>query len=89
MLEDSNLNATELSEVSNSIASEAMAKLLELEDSPQPGKQTNGYTGVGSRVRKVLSEKFKVASSDNKTTLAEAIAKGLTSTRMTQYYSTR
>ena len=88
-LEDSNLNATELSEVSNSIASEAMAKLLELEDSPQPGKQTNGYTGVGSRVRKVLSEKFKVASSDNKTTLAEAIAKGLTSTRMTQYYSTR
>ena len=63
-----------------------MAKLLELEDLPQPGKQTNGYTGVGSRVRKVLTKKFKVASSDNKTTLAEAIANGLTTTRMTKYF---
>jgi hypothetical protein len=61
-LEGTGLDATALMNAANSVASAAMNKLLELEEKPQAGKQTRGYTGVGARVTKVMTTKLFIPS---------------------------
>jgi hypothetical protein len=75
-LEEPGLNTTALLTVAMSIADKAMKKLLELENKPMAGRVTGGYCGVGQRVRKVTTTTYRISSSDNITTLGEAIAMG-------------
>ena len=75
-LEEPGLNPTALLTVAMLIADEAMKKLLELENKPMAGRVTRGYCGVGQRVRKVMTTTYRISSSDNITTLGEAIAMG-------------
>ena len=75
-LEEPGLNLTALLTVAMLIADEAMKKLLELENKPMVGRVTRGYFGVGQRVRKVMTTTYRISSSDNITTLGEAIAMG-------------
>jgi hypothetical protein len=64
----------------------AMKKLLDLEDKPQPGKQKPGYTGVGAQVQAIMKSKYFITDSrKDKSTLAQAIASGKKTTRITDY----
>jgi hypothetical protein len=84
-LEEPNLNATEVRDLAVRIAESGMQKLLELEDQPNPGRYTRGYTGVGKRVR-VIKTKLNVSPDDKNTTLFEAMRHTPTTTKMTDYY---
>jgi hypothetical protein len=58
---------------------------LELEDKPKKGKQTRGYTGVGARVTEVMTQKFKINTRSEKTTLAEAISMAKKTSTITDF----
>ena len=85
-LEEQGLDATTVLNVSHSVAKMAMKTILELEDKPQPGKQKTGYTGVGARVQAVMKNKYFITDSrKDKSTLAQAIASGKKTTRITDF----
>lgn len=86
-LEKPDLDATALMDAANKVAVNAMKTLFELEDRPFGGNEKRGYAGVGARVTKIMTKKFHITDRAqlNNCTLAQAIASGKKTTRITDY----
>ena len=88
-LETTNLDPAGAECAARTIAEQSMKKLLELEDKPKKGREKRGYMGVGTRIRKLLTNKYRVGARDNTTTLAQAVANGKVTTKITDYTNTK